>query len=337
MKRRFASLPKLTKEEMTPPVIAVVPQGIKRPRWSVMIPTYNCTRFLRETLESVLSQDIDPKEMQIEVVDNCSTIDDPEGLVQEFGQGRVSFFRKQANDGPINNFNSCIARSIGEYIHILHSDDSVKPSFYSAIDDLIRIDRASHSLYFTGSDVINEDGSLNHQTAPLDQLIAGSNDPSFNYYYNKVLCPSCVVARSFYEKHGGFIAPLNHVADWELWARITALEGCRSLNNRLACYRQYNGNGTSKDKKSAANIRDYLKIAFLFDNLYPDFDYLASLRITSQLALKQVEDFRAIGDDEAAHSNTELVKLILNTLPDQNNAFVRIKTLLRRLVKQHFR
>ena len=31
---------------------APVPEGTQRPRWSVMIPTYNCAGFLRETLAS---------------------------------------------------------------------------------------------------------------------------------------------------------------------------------------------------------------------------------------------------------------------------------------------
>ena len=43
-----------------------------RPLWSVMIPTFHCARFLRQTLESVLSQDPGPDVMQIEIVDDCS-------------------------------------------------------------------------------------------------------------------------------------------------------------------------------------------------------------------------------------------------------------------------
>lgn len=61
-----------------------------RPTWSVVIPTYNCADFLRITLKGVLDQDPGPDEMQIEVVDDVSTKDDPEGVVRELGKGRVS-------------------------------------------------------------------------------------------------------------------------------------------------------------------------------------------------------------------------------------------------------
>lgn len=38
--------------------IVPVPDGVERPFWSVMIPTYNCANYLRETLASVLAQDM---------------------------------------------------------------------------------------------------------------------------------------------------------------------------------------------------------------------------------------------------------------------------------------
>ena len=57
--------------------ILPVPEGTPRPVWSVMIPTYNCAKYLRETLVSVLAQDPGPEQMQIEVVDDYSTKDEP--------------------------------------------------------------------------------------------------------------------------------------------------------------------------------------------------------------------------------------------------------------------
>ncbi|HZG65515.1 MAG TPA: glycosyltransferase, partial [Herpetosiphonaceae bacterium] len=68
--------------------ITPVRDGAPRPLWSVMIPTYNCARYLRGTLESVLAQDPGPDHMQIEVVDDGSQ-DDPAAVVAEVGRGRV--------------------------------------------------------------------------------------------------------------------------------------------------------------------------------------------------------------------------------------------------------
>jgi len=57
-----------------PPVILPVSVPGRRPKWSVMIPTFNGARYLQQTLESVLTQDKGAKNMQIEVVDEPRTI-----------------------------------------------------------------------------------------------------------------------------------------------------------------------------------------------------------------------------------------------------------------------
>src|SRR5215208_3279685 len=103
--------------------IRPVAEGVDRPRWSVMITTYHCADYLRESLGSVLAQDPGPHLMQIEVVDDHSTNDDPEGVVREVGGGRVSFFRQPENVGHSRNFAACLERARGELVHLLHGDD----------------------------------------------------------------------------------------------------------------------------------------------------------------------------------------------------------------------
>ena len=49
--------------------LAPVSEGVHRPLWSVMIPTFRWARFLHQMLESVLSQDPGLNVMLIEVVD----------------------------------------------------------------------------------------------------------------------------------------------------------------------------------------------------------------------------------------------------------------------------
>src|ERR1035437_9842369 len=88
------------------PLILPVPASIERPLWSVMIPTFNCARFLRRTLESVLDQDPGPELIQSEVVDDCPTADEPRTVVDQIGRGRVGFYRKPQNEGAVRNFNT---------------------------------------------------------------------------------------------------------------------------------------------------------------------------------------------------------------------------------------
>src|SRR5687767_11951325 len=115
----------------TPPIILPVSNNIIRPQWSVMIPAYNCIKYLRETLESVLAQDPGPDKMQIEVVDDCSTDGDVQSLVNAVGRGRVCYYKQEINKGSLRNFETCLNRANGIWVHLLHGDDKVKFGFYN--------------------------------------------------------------------------------------------------------------------------------------------------------------------------------------------------------------
>ena len=115
----------LVRTPQTPPQIQPITDGGQRPLWSVMIPTYNCIEYLERTLNSVLKQALSSDLMQIEVVDDYSTDGDVEKIVQELGDGRVSFYRQPENRGSLRNFETCINRARGERIHILHGDNAL--------------------------------------------------------------------------------------------------------------------------------------------------------------------------------------------------------------------
>src|SRR5687767_4743988 len=104
-----------------------------------MIPTYNCALHLRYALESVLAQDPGRERMQIEVIDDASTVDDPEAIVARIGRDRVGFYRQPGNVGHVRNFETCLARARGRFIHLLHGDDAVRPGFYEAMERAFRV------------------------------------------------------------------------------------------------------------------------------------------------------------------------------------------------------
>jgi cellulose synthase/poly-beta-1,6-N-acetylglucosamine synthase-like glycosyltransferase len=62
----------------------------EHPFWSVMIPVYNSTKCLSQTLSSVLSEDPGIGQMQIKVMDGHSTFDEPSLLVRDLAGDRVT-------------------------------------------------------------------------------------------------------------------------------------------------------------------------------------------------------------------------------------------------------
>lgn len=117
------------------PAIPPVADNAPRPKWSVLIPTYNSGAYLEGALKSVLAQDPGPELMEIIVVDDHSTSDDPEAVVLRVGGGRVRFIRQPRNVGKVRNYETGLLASRGELIHQLHGDDRVRPGFYRYLQE----------------------------------------------------------------------------------------------------------------------------------------------------------------------------------------------------------
>jgi len=233
------------------------PMYKKKPKWSVMIPTYNCAEFLKQTLISVLMQDLGPDQMQIEVVDDYSTQDDPEAVVNEVGKGRIYFYRKPKNKGATENFNTCISRARGELIHILHGDDFVLPAFYESADKAFER-YPEISAFFSRCNVINRHNKKMGLSGVVPHLLKPNNDPGEVLYKNHFLTPGVVIKRSFYEKEGGFREDLVHVADWEMWVRVISNGSAIWSDQILSSYREFEANETSRLAKNADNLRNCL-------------------------------------------------------------------------------
>lgn len=236
--------------------ISPILEGTPRPLWSIMIPTYNCAHYLRETLQSILAQDFGSASPQIEVVDDCSTKDDPEAVVREVGQGRVGFYRQPGNGGHTRNFETCLERSRGILVHLLHGDDAVRPGFYAAMGGAFAA-RPEIGAAFCRHIFINGDGLWLELPQAL-RTSAGvlENLPELLAVEQRIQTPSMVVRRATYEDLGGFDRSLSWAEDWEMWARIATSYKVWYDPAPLALYRVHSTSNSSGHSKSGETMRD---------------------------------------------------------------------------------
>ena len=89
---------------------------------SVITPTYNCARFIEETIESVLAQTYQQWEMII--VDDCST-DNTREVVGEYikKDNRIKYFCLENNSGAAVARTKAMELANGQYMAFLDSDD----------------------------------------------------------------------------------------------------------------------------------------------------------------------------------------------------------------------
>lgn len=213
-------------------------QEIARPLWSVMIPVYNCYGYLRLALRNVLSQDPGGSLMQISVIDDCSTDGDVAALVLEMGEGRVEYFRQPENVGSLRNFQTCLERSRGRLVHILHGDDLVRGGFYRKMEQLFR-DHPTIGAAFCRYAYIDETGRfLYEHEAEMERDGIPENWLARLCERQRIQYVAMVVKREVYERLGGFYG-VEYGEDWEMWARIAAHYDMGYTPEVLAEYRRH--------------------------------------------------------------------------------------------------
>jgi glycosyltransferase involved in cell wall biosynthesis len=249
--------------------IPPIPDDVARPLWSVMIPTYNCANYLAKTLRSVLAQDPDPELMQIEVVDDYSTEDDPAAVVERLGGGRVGFYRQPKNVGITKNLETCLKRSRGKLIHLLHGDDYVRGGFYQKMQAAFE-QNPSLGAAFCRQIFMDEYGHW-QDISPLEQMNSGilTNWLERLALEQRIMTPSMVVRRDVYEQLGGFDSRLLCSEDWEMWVRIAARYPIWYEVEPLAVYRMHLHSNTGRHIRSGEDIRYTRQAIEIFKSYLP--------------------------------------------------------------------
>ncbi len=234
-----------------------------------MIPVYNSGKYLEETLESVLRQAPPYAQMQIEVVDDCSTDIDVQELVRRVGGGRIGYFRQPCNVGSLRNFETCLNLSRGHYIHLLHADDIVHEGFYERLGTLFAT-YPELGAAFCRYRYIDENGKVlfyHHAEAPVDCVLANwlqrlAEQQRIHY--------ACIaVKREVYEQLGGFCG-VHYGEDWEMWARIATRYSFGYTPEVLASYRRHTNSISGHAVNTGKNIDDLVYVMNKINTYLPE-------------------------------------------------------------------
>src|SRR6202049_1442471 len=122
-------------------------------RFSILMPVYNREKYIRQAVESVLSQTF--TDFELFAIDDGST-DRSAEILKSFGN-RIKFIQ-QRNQGPEVARNAGAALAQGEYLAFLDSDDFLFPSTLAIYDRIIR--SFDSPPLIMGSDIFYREGQL---------------------------------------------------------------------------------------------------------------------------------------------------------------------------------
>jgi len=210
------------------------------PKISVVIPSYNHARFVRETIESVLSQSF--RDLEVVVTDDHSS-DATAQEVRSIADPRVSFAELDRNSGVCAAVNASIERSSGQYVAMLSSDDLFLPDklakqtrFLDEHDDVGAVFGYPTFIDEAGAPLTDDEtfygGVFRVRNRSRDQWLRHL------FLHGNMLCSStALVRRRCYDEVGPFDPALAQVPDLEMWVRLLKRHQIHVIDEPMAAFR----------------------------------------------------------------------------------------------------
>ena len=126
---------------------------------SVVIPVFNAEDYLKDTVESVLSQSF--RDFEVILVDDCST-DKSGGLCDILAayDSRITSVRLSENRGVSNARDVGAANAAGEYLFFFDADDLIEKDAFRTIFDEMGDNRPDAVIFGVTEDYFDRDSSL---------------------------------------------------------------------------------------------------------------------------------------------------------------------------------
>ena len=221
------------------------------PKISVLMPNYNCERYIRKAIESILEQTYE--DFELIIVDDCST-DGSWQIIQEYVKkdSRVRAYKNEKNQGIPKTRNRAVSLANGEYLAQMDSDDiSFKDRFEKQM------------ALFLENDVVGSDIVLIDQN---DRKV-GTREYCFNSIGRVILKesplanPTTIFKRELIDKYGNYDENCSFGEDYDLWLRFYS-KGAKfsGVSEVLYYYRQHSGQSKYTRTKETLRKTIYVKL-----------------------------------------------------------------------------
>ena len=197
------------------------------PKVTIVLPTYNRARFLRQAIDSCVNQSY--TNIEINIVDDGS-IDNTADIVRSYKEGRVHYFRHHKNRGLPESLNTGFSHATGDFLTFTSDDNWYAPT---AIEEMLEFIKASgvefvYCNYFLVSDQPYSLKLMRLPDLPVDGEHCVNNVGACFLFTRHVL-----------ESIGRFDPDAFLSEDYDYWIRVSKRFEMRHLPRPLYFYRAH--------------------------------------------------------------------------------------------------
>lgn len=198
---------------------------------SVIMPSYNTARFIKETVESVLAQTY--KNWELIIVDDCSTDNTDEVVSKFFPDTRIRYIKNEKNSGAAVSRNRALREAKGKWIAFLDSDDLWEAE---KLEKQIAFMK-SNNCHFSYTNY----AEIDEESNPNGKSVTGPKHITKHGMYNYCWM-GCLTVMYDAEKVGLIqIKDIKKNNDYAMWLKVCKKADCYLFDDMLAKYRKRSG------------------------------------------------------------------------------------------------
>ena len=207
---------------------------------SIIMPSYNTGRFIKETIESVLAQTYPNWELLI--VDDCSTDDTDEVVGVYLSDERIRYFKNETNSGAAVSRNRALREAKGKWIAFLDSDDLWTPEKLQKQISFMK----ENDYHFSYTNYVE----IDEESKPNGKKVTGPKRITKRGMY-RYCWPGCLTVMYDAETVGLIqIADIKKNNDYAMWLKVCRKATCYLLDETLAKYRKRSGSISNHSYKA---------------------------------------------------------------------------------------
>ena len=233
----------------------------RQPWLSVIIPTYNGSKYLAAALDSIVVQQDD--ELECIVIDDGST-DNTLAIVEQYqDQLKIKLITKARQGNWVANTNHALTEASGVYACFLHQDDLWLEGRLTNIRNAIAA-YPQASLYLHDSVFIDDQNKpLGLWRCPMPtkrHAISADEMMEKLLIQNFIAIPAPVFKRSTALELEGLNNELWYTADWDFWLKLAAVGNTCYIPKPLAAFRVHSDSQTIRRSSSVAEFRQQMRL-----------------------------------------------------------------------------
>lgn len=250
-----------------------VHKKVENPLVSVVIPNYNHKKYLKQRIDSVLSQTF--TNFEVILLDDCSTDNSQQLLLSYKDNPHISYISlgTKNSGSPFFQWEKGVRLAKGKYLWIAESDDCASPDFLAATVEQMEL-HPDAQLCITGSYIIDSNNNP-IQTNEFDNWEVDGKSylfPSDDYLISRMLGQNTVYNASMvlFRKNGCIsnissrYREMHYCGDWLFWVEQIRKGNIIEIHQKLNYFRKHGDNTTIKGIHEGNALGEVAAIKNLF-------------------------------------------------------------------------